>query len=441
MSQQHELELHTITTSFEGSSPELDSDHNPETLHAISSLPRADGGKAAWMMLLACFVFEALLWGFPLSFGVFQNYYSQLPEFKDDPFIAVVGTTASGISYMAAPIVIPFIKRYSAYRRQMIWVGWPLCLMGLVAGSFAKTLPTLIITQGVMYGVGFTIFYYPIISMVNEYWIVRRGMAYGILCSASGVSGAVMPICINVLLRRYGYPTTLRAIAIGLFICTGPLIFFLKGRAPEEGSASRTDWSFLRAPRFWVYSASNFAMGLGYFFPSIYLPSYASANGLSPTHGATLLAIMSISQVLGQMSFGYLSDGKLPLNLLATSSTLVAAAAVYGCWGVAHSFGVLVIFALFYGFFGAGYTALWGRMGTAVTSEPTGAFAAFGFLNFGKGVGNMLAGPVGGALLKEMVHVGSYGTAKYESLVLFTGSCMIISSATVALCYVKKLWK
>lgn len=127
-------------------------------------------------------------------------------------------------------------------------------------------------------------------------------------------------------------------------------------------------------------------MGLGYFFPSLYLPSYASSNGLSTTHGAILLAIMSISQVLGQITFGYLSDCKASLNLLAILSTLVAAAANYGCWGVVHSFRVLIIFSLFYGFFGAGYTALWGRMGTAISSEPTGAFAAFGFLNFSKGV-------------------------------------------------------
>jgi hypothetical protein len=34
---------------------------------------------------------------------------------------------------------------------------------------------------------------------------------------------------------------------------------------------------------------------------------------------------------------------------------------VYTCWGLAQSFGVLVAFSLIYGFFGAGYTALWVR--------------------------------------------------------------------------------
>jgi hypothetical protein len=61
--------------------------------------------------------------GFPLSFGVFQNYYSHLPQFANNQFIPIVGTIASGISYLGAPLIIPVIKRYSKYQRHMIWVG------------------------------------------------------------------------------------------------------------------------------------------------------------------------------------------------------------------------------------------------------------------------------------------------------------------------------
>ena len=45
-----------------------------------------------------------------------------------------------------------FVRRYQRYRLTIIWVGWPLCILGLIAGSFANTLSTLIVTQGVMYG-------------------------------------------------------------------------------------------------------------------------------------------------------------------------------------------------------------------------------------------------------------------------------------------------
>jgi MFS family permease len=316
-----------------------------------------------------------------------------------------------------------------------------------------------------MYGTGFILFYYPILSMVNEFWIVRRGFAYGLLCSASGVSGAALPFAVEKLLHTYGYPTTLRAIAIGLSIITGPLIPFLKGRLPETrmSASARTDWSFLKSSLFWTYSLSNLAMGMGYFFPSLYIPSYAQAIGLGPTQGALLLALMAVSQVLGQTSFGYLSDRRIPMNVLAGSSAIVAAIAVYTCWGLAPSFNVLVAFSLIYGFFGAGYTALWvrrpfinplgmnrmyadillplvqGRMGTAISSEPTAAFAAFGLLNFGKGVGNVLSGPISGALLSKTVNVHAYGAAKYKPMILFTGSCMALSSVVVLLPYLRLL--
>jgi hypothetical protein len=61
--------------------------------------------------------------GFPLSFGVFQDYYSTLPEFAGNHYISVVGTIASGFGYLGAPVIMPFIQRYQRWRRQMIWVG------------------------------------------------------------------------------------------------------------------------------------------------------------------------------------------------------------------------------------------------------------------------------------------------------------------------------
>lgn len=397
-----------------------------------TSGPPVDGGPQAWRLLLSAFVFESLLWGFPLSFGVFQEYYTSIPEFRDSPYISIVGTTASGISYLGAPLVIPFIRRWSNYRMHMILVGWPLCIIGLVAGSFANNLGTLILTQGVLYGIGFIIFYYPILSMVDEYWVRRRGMAYGLLCSASGVSGAVTPLSLQALLKKFGHRTTLRGVAIFLFVMTGPLIPLLKGRPGQQQNVKlRTDWSFLRSQLFWVYSISNLFMGLGYFFPSLYLPSYASEIGLSTSKGALLLALMSVSQVAGQFTFGYLSDKKTSVDALITLSTSVAAIATLSVWGLARSLVPLIFFALLYGFFGAGYTAMWARMVTKVSEEPSAAQAIFGMFNFGKGIGNIVAGPISAGLLGWQTGDGGYGLGTYKAVVIFTGICLLLSAGSL----------
>jgi MFS family permease len=148
---------------------------------------------------------------------------------------------------------------------------------------------------------------------------------------------------------------------------------------------------------------------------------------------------MGTAQVAGQMSFGYLSDKKVSLNLLITVSTVMSSIAVLACWGMARQYAVLIVFAIVYGFFGAGYTAMWARMGTAVSSDPTAAFAAFGLLNLGKGVGNVVAGPVGGSLLGSAVDSTKFGVGKFEGVVLFAGGCIVVSGLTLGLGYVKKI--
>ncbi|KAK9774569.1 putative Major facilitator superfamily (MFS) profile domain-containing protein [Seiridium cardinale] len=57
--------------------------------------PPADTGKDAWLFLAACWITEILTFGFGLSFGVFQDFYSTHEPFKDSDLIAVVGTTTS----------------------------------------------------------------------------------------------------------------------------------------------------------------------------------------------------------------------------------------------------------------------------------------------------------------------------------------------------------
>lgn len=403
-----------------------------------TTLPPMDGGLAAWRLLLAAFVFEALLWGFPLSFGVFQEYYSHIPAFKDSAYISAIGTTASGISYLGAPLITPLIRRWSKYRTHMILIGWPLCILGLVTGSFANTLGTLLLTQGVMYGVGFIIFYYPILSMVDEFWVRRRGMAYGLLCSASGASGAVMPLILQALLRQYGHQTTLRAVAVALAVLTGPLISLLRGRLGQQHVTSlRTDWSFLRVPLFWIYSTSNVFMGMGYFFPSLFLPSYASLIGLSATKGALLLTLMSISQVAGQFTFGYISDKKVPLNALIVVSSSIAAIVTLSLWGLARSLAPLACFVIVYGFFGAGYTAMWARMVTAISDEPSASQAMFGLFCAGKGIGNIMTGPISAGLLSVSKSSTGYGHGMYQAVVIFTGVCLFFSAGSLGAMYIR----
>jgi hypothetical protein len=63
---------------------------------AISRLPPADSGRAAWLFLFGSFMIEMFVWGFPFSFGVLQDYYTNHEPISLHPAgVSAVGTTCS----------------------------------------------------------------------------------------------------------------------------------------------------------------------------------------------------------------------------------------------------------------------------------------------------------------------------------------------------------
>jgi len=271
--------------------------------------------------------------------------------------------------------------------------------------------------------------------MVNEWWVARRGLAWGILLGSSGASGVAYPFINEALLHKYGYKTTLRAMAVASIIMTGPLLPSMKRRLPAShtNSLARTDWSFLKKPIFWLYILSTMSQSLGFYLPSLYLPSYAATVGLSSRMGATLIALMNVSSVLGQFTYGYLSDGRFPLNALLLSTMLVSTIVALTLWGLAKSLAALVVFAIIYGFFAYAYLAMRVRMGTAVATEQSDSMTMFCLFSFAQGIGNVLAGPISSALLISDTNNHDYGYTRYKALVIFTGAAMSASAVFIAL--------
>ncbi|MCJ1358242.1 MAG: hypothetical protein MMC33_008241, partial [Icmadophila ericetorum] len=376
---------------------------------------------------------------FPLSYGVFQNYYSQHEAFRGSNNIPVVGTLATGMLYLGGPLTTPLVKRYRQYQPHMIWAGLLLCTLGLVVASFAQTVQVLILSQGLLYGIGVLLLFYPILSMVNEWFIQKRGLAYGIQAAATGFSGLIIPFIAEALLRKYGYSTTLRAFAVGMAALAIPFAPFCRGRGPaiHHSITTKTDFAFLKKPLFYFYATCNFFQGLGCFFPYLFLPSFATAIGLSPTTGALLIALISVTQVIGQLTFGFLSDGRLSLNFLIFMSALPSAVAILTLWGFAYSLLPLVFFALLYGFFVAGNVILWARMGTTLSDDPHAALAIYSVFAFEKGIGNVLAGPISAALISDTTIPHVYGVGRYRQIILFAGGSITLVAIGVLLWSIK----
>ncbi|GKT66338.1 MFS monocarboxylate transporter [Colletotrichum tofieldiae] len=295
--------------------------------------------------------------------------------------------------------------------------------------SFATSVPGLIATQGFLYGFAFLFVNYPLLRMLNEWFVERRGLAYGIMSTGAGCSGVGLPFLLESLLSKYGYRTTLQAMAVTQFITLLPMIPLLKARLPASrgGVLRKGDFKFLGEPLFYCFALMNFLEALGYYIPSLFLPTYATSLGFSGTMGALILAANNLATIFGQLALGYITDRVNNVLILAFTSSFVAAAASFTIWGYATSLAPLLSFSLLFGLATGGYSCLWNKFGSALSEDPGHIYS---FMAFGKGVGNILTGPISSPLVKGSVESG-YGLSRFAPLILYTGSIMLCSSLGV----------
>ena len=92
--------------------------------------------------------------------------------------------------------------------------GSIIMVTALIAASFCNSVSGLLATQGVLYAVGGLIIYFPSIQYIEEWFVVRRGMAYGVMWAGTGSAGIVVPFLLQWLLDSYGFRVALRTWAV-----------------------------------------------------------------------------------------------------------------------------------------------------------------------------------------------------------------------------------
>ncbi|KAL7947776.1 major facilitator superfamily domain-containing protein [Trichoderma barbatum] len=439
------IQLDTTTPGGSSLSPDVSSENEHEGV----SLPPVDTGKDAMMFLAACFIMECLVWGFPFAFGIFQNYYSTHEPFKGSSSIAAIGTTAMGTMYLSAPFLFPLMRIYPKQNRYGPTVGLLIMCTALALSSFSQTVWHLILTQGVLFAIGGSICYGPCILYMDEWFVKRKSLAYGIMWSGTGLGGFSIPMLLEFLLGRYGLRTTLRIWAVALFVLTIPVVYFVKPRLPPSATAHYNPFklSFLFDRSFLIYQAANIVEALGFFMPGLYLPSYATSilgSGAFPA-SLTILAV-NVASVFGCIAMGVFVDRFHPTTCIMIS-TVGTAIGIFLLWGFATNMPVLYIFCVIYGFFAGSYTTTWTGVIKQVTSKPSQPGAAnagstfdpvmvFGYLAAGRGIGNVVSGPLSEAIKGiswQGQAAGAYGSG-YGPLIAFTGATAVIGGTSF-------LWK
>jgi hypothetical protein len=83
--------------------------------------------------------------------------------------------------YMAGLILFPAYKIWPGLANRSKWAGLPIMAAAFIAASFATKVSDLILTQRVLFAVGGSIVYFPTLVFLDEWFVERKGFAFGVM--------------------------------------------------------------------------------------------------------------------------------------------------------------------------------------------------------------------------------------------------------------------
>ena len=363
-------------------------------------------------------------------------------------------------------------RMFPRWARYSPLIGLFTVCAALFISAYARNVTELIITQGVFYGIGGAIAYMPCIMYIDEWFVKRKGLAYGIMWSGTGLAGVGLPLILEKLLEVYGYKTTMIIWAVVLFTITAPLAWYIKPRVPPlpVRRLKAFNLRFCLSRRFILYQLSNTIEAIGFYIPGIYIPIYAaSVLGAEEFAQALCILLFNISSVVGCIGVGWLID-RFHVTTCVMVSTIGATLGTFLLWGCAFNMPMVFVFCVSYGLSAGSYSTTWTgvmrevagkdmqssstpssltggeagdvgggngdnagppRPAESPLSEFTGSYSeevdpimVFVLLAAGRGFGNVISGPFSQVMYHSMPWKGeaalAYGSG-YGSLIVFTG--------------------
>lgn len=194
-----------------------------------------------------------------------------------------------------------------------------------------------------MYGIGSSLFYFPILSLTPVYFDRHRGFALGLVLSGAGVGGLVWSPVMHSLITQLGIGWALRILALCNLVIGIPVSLVVKRRpgfAAGRGS-TRLNMNVARSGTFiWqvrlafegaernnsraTQAFGAFLQAGGNIVPTYFLTTYSvSVLSYSSGTGSLLLAVNNIVNSVARISMGILADRVGRQNTMIVSVSII----------------------------------------------------------------------------------------------------------------------
>ncbi|XP_047206998.1 monocarboxylate transporter 12-B-like isoform X3 [Girardinichthys multiradiatus] len=214
-------------------------------------------------------------------------------------------------------------------------------------------------------------------------------------------------------------------------ISTEPLVFSQPlSRGQSFCFKAKDEFGFLWIPRFLILSISFVFLAFGCSVPVVYLVPYALSVGVKHQHAAFLMSIFGVSGIVGNITFGWITDRKCLKGYRMLSYMVAISMEGFCCMFLPflHSFSLLVMFSILYGYFDGAYVALI----PVVTSDTVGSAhltSALGVVYFLHAIPYLVSPPIGGWFVDQ---TGNYASTFFVCGASFFLSSLVLVAASLA---------
>ncbi|KIW99402.1 uncharacterized protein Z518_11390 [Rhinocladiella mackenziei CBS 650.93] len=302
-----------------------------------------------WVVCVAMHLINGFTWGIIASYGVYLSYYISHETFAgaSDLDFTFVGGTNFATAMLCGPFVNLCVRKLGTHIP--MFCGCFMFSGGFVAASFATEFWHLVLTQGVMVGVGTGLIWLPATPILPQWFNKNRSLAQGIAAAGSGVGGIMFSASTTPMIEHLSLSWSLRItgfVAFGvLFIAT---LLIRDRNTTIRPRFKALDTALLKRYRVWLLIGYSFFAVLGYISCLYSLSAFAISIGLTQHEGGIVITILNVGTAIGRPFVGVLSDhfGRMTVACILTASNTALA---YAIWIPTESYGLLIFLSLILG--------------------------------------------------------------------------------------------
>ena len=336
--------------------------------------------KRWWILLASCLVNLCL--GSIYAWSVFASPMAEhlstvtgLALTSGD--LAIVYTVANSVGPITMISGGWFNDRFGP--NKVILVGGLMFAAGMFLSGFAASIGFLIVTYGLLTGLGLGMTYGCTISSCVKYFPDKRGLIGGITTAVYGMGSVILPPIVTALVRVSDAAAAFRYIGIVFGVIITVCSFFIHkcpdGFVPEvwtppvsSGGAHAADMDWRQMMRTPVFYIMIILLTCGA-FSGMMIISQASAVatgmiGMTAAAAGAAVSVLALFNTAGRIAAGYLSDkiGRINTLTLACVISILGLLCLFLCHEGSYLFfyvGISVVGVCFGAFMGVfpGFTA------------------------------------------------------------------------------------